>query len=74
LFCGWSGGEKKYNRNRTLAPDAQRTTHSTMTNTTETPPGMDTIWKIASPADLEAWKAAGAIVGQGLVFFTFFFS
>ena len=33
--------------------------------TTETPAGMDVIWKIASPADIEAWKAAGVIVGQG---------
>jgi len=35
------------------------------TSTTETPTGMDVIWKIASPADMELWKAEGAIVGQG---------
>jgi hypothetical protein len=33
---------------------------------------MDVIWKIASPQDIEAWTAAGAIVGQGMVFCIFF--
>ena len=55
-----------------IAPDAhdtRRAASTIMTTTTKTPPGMDVIWKIASPQDLEAWKAAGAIVGQGIVYF-----
>lgn len=39
---------------------------ATPTEMTPTDPDMDTIWKIATPADLEAWTAAGALVGSGL--------
>lgn len=34
--------------------------------TSTAPPGMETIWKIVTPDDLAAWKAAGVMTGSDL--------